>query len=379
VAEEVEKEGIVPSGALDFLAQGYGVGMRANDIGGKSSQDREVLWSIVFSCTIAILAEHDVEHPMQAVLDAPMTAHNLQQSFGWNVLGKQVIAHGRLVGAAAMEASARGDARDGDHTGKAVCGSDVGVANDGGTPGFVTVVSGRFQLLGDAALAGAGKAPRDGIEHFALILLERQRIVAATFEHCLGKRPIAVQRIAGNDTAFERHRQVGNDVENPDGSMPLEKQLQQDYLRFLRASKLGTHDEVRGLAAGRADVFHELGRVRIITEIKREPDDASFDALLENYGEQTAAYQNTNVPLGMLMALDLTKGQSVGQHISALYRAAVGDFLEDGVRRGVLVVKIPANRISPAVATQRGRKRHQGRNSQSVKPARRRSSARNSA
>jgi hypothetical protein len=167
--------------------------------------------------------------------------------------------------------------------------------------------------------------------------------------------------------------------ENPDGSMPLEKQLQQDYLRFLRASKLGTHDEVRGLAAGRADVFHELGRVRIITEIKREPDDASFDALLENYGEQTAAYQNTNVPLGMLMALDLTKDQSVGQHISALYRAAVGDFLEDGVRRGVLVVKIPANRISPAVATQRGRKRDQGRNSQSVKPARRRSSARNSA
>ena len=79
------------------------------------------------------------------------------------------------------------------------------------------------------------------------------------------------------------------------------------------------------------------------------------------------------------MALDLTKDQSVGQHISALYRVAVGDFLEDGVRRGALVVKIPGNRISPAVATQRGRKRHQGGNSQSGKPARRRSSARKSA
>jgi hypothetical protein len=145
--------------------------------------------------------------------------------------------------------------------------------------------------------------------------------------------------------------------ENADGSAPLEKELQQDYLRFLHTSKLGTHDEVRGVAAGRADVFHDLGRVRIITEIKRESDDCSFDALLENYGEQTAAYQNTNVPLGMLMALDLTRTQSVGQHISALCRAAVGDFLEDGVRRGVLVVKVPGNRISPAVATQRGRKR----------------------
>src|SRR5271168_1970689 len=131
VTEEVEKEGIVPAGTLDFLSHGYGVGMRANDIDRKSSQDREVLGTIVFSGTVAILAEHDVEHPMQPVLDAPVTAHNLQQSFGGNVLGKQIIAHSRLVGAAAVEASARGDARDGDHTGKAVCGSDVGVANDG--------------------------------------------------------------------------------------------------------------------------------------------------------------------------------------------------------------------------------------------------------
>lgn len=159
--------------------------------------------------------------------------------------------------------------------------------------------------------------------------------------------------------------------ENPDGSMPLEKELQEDYLRFLRASNLGTHDEVRGVAAGRADVFHDLGRVRIITEIKRETDDCSFDVLMENYGEQTAAYQNTNVPLGMLMALDLTRHQSVGQHISALVRAAVGDFLDDGIRRGVLVVKVPGNRISPAVATKRGLKRDRGSSPPTRKPAHR--------
>ncbi|MCK1603475.1 hypothetical protein IVB02_19015 [Bradyrhizobium sp. 166] len=157
--------------------------------------------------------------------------------------------------------------------------------------------------------------------------------------------------------------------ENPDGSMPLEKELQQDYLRFLRSSKLGTHDELRGVAAGRADVLHDLGRVRIITEIKRESVNCSFDALLESYGEQTTAYQNTNVPLGMLMALDLTRHQSVGQHISVLLRAAVGDFLDDGVRRGVLVVKVPGNRISPAVATERGRKRDRGSSPPAKKPA----------
>jgi hypothetical protein len=148
--------------------------------------------------------------------------------------------------------------------------------------------------------------------------------------------------------------------ESTDGGKALEKELQQDYLRFLRVSKLGTHDEVRGLASGRADVFHEFGRVRIITEIKRESSDASFDALLENYGEQASAYENTNVPLGMLLALDLSKKQSVGQHISSLYKPFVGDFLEDGVSRGVLVVKLPGNRISPAVATEKGRKRDRG-------------------
>src|ERR1700737_2789715 len=94
VAEEIEKEGVVPSGTFDFLAQGYSVWMRANDIECESSQDREVLWSIVFSGSFAILVEQDIEYPMQPVLDAPMTAYNLQQSLGGDVLGKQVVAHG---------------------------------------------------------------------------------------------------------------------------------------------------------------------------------------------------------------------------------------------------------------------------------------------
>ena len=134
VAEEIEKEGIVPASAFDFLTHGYAVGMRANDVECESSQDREVLRTIVFSGSVAILVEHDVEYPMQPVLDTPMTAHNLQQSLGGDVLGKQVIAHGRLVGPPAMEASARGDAGHGNDTRKAVCSSHVGVANDGGAP-----------------------------------------------------------------------------------------------------------------------------------------------------------------------------------------------------------------------------------------------------
>lgn len=70
--------------------------------------------------------------------------------------------------------------------------------------------------------------------------------------------------------------------------------------------------------------------------------------------------------------------KTIRQDVRGYARAAVVDFLDDGVRRGVLVVKIPGNRISPAVATQRGRKRHQGGNSQSGKPARRKPPVRKS-
>src|SRR5216684_2485975 len=55
VVEEIEKESIVPARAFDFLAHGYWVGMRANDVERESSQDRQVLRAIVFSGSVAIL------------------------------------------------------------------------------------------------------------------------------------------------------------------------------------------------------------------------------------------------------------------------------------------------------------------------------------
>ncbi|MGY4345054.1 hypothetical protein ACVWXM_001518 [Bradyrhizobium sp. GM7.3] len=47
-------------------------------------------------------------------------------------------------------------------------------------------------------------------------------------------------------------------------------------------------------------------------------------------------------------------------------------FLDDGIRRGVLVVKVPGNRISPAVATKRGLKRDRGSSPPTKNPAPRR-------
>lgn len=139
--------------------------------------------------------------------------------------------------------------------------------------------------------------------------------------------------------------------EQPSREKALEKQLQQDYLRFLRTTKLGTADEVRGCANGRADISHEYDRVRLITEVKRELVDSSFENLIAHYGEQTAMYQATNVRLGMLLVLDLTPNQSVGPHISTLCRPFVGDLTKDGTDRGVLIIRLPGNRIPPSEAT----------------------------
>ena len=103
VGDEVEEEGVVPSSAFDFLTHGGRIWMRANDVDCEAPQDREVLGTVVFSGSAAVLVEHDVEDPMQLVLDPPMTAHDLQQSFGGNVLGKQVVAHRRLFGTLAVK------------------------------------------------------------------------------------------------------------------------------------------------------------------------------------------------------------------------------------------------------------------------------------
>lgn len=113
---------------------------------------------------------------------------------------------------------------------------------------------------------------------------------------------------------------------------------------------LGSVDEVRGIAAGRADVMHQFEGIRFITEIKGE-EDASFENLIASYGAQTTLYQNTNIPIGILLVLDLTTRGGLSGHFRTLYRTEVGDLLRNGTTRAVLVVKVPARRVDPSTAT----------------------------
>ncbi len=137
---------------------------------------------------------------------------------------------------------------------------------------------------------------------------------------------------------------------------PHEKALQQDYMASLRRSRFGTVDEVRGVGGGRADVAHQVDGIRFVTEVKREETDASFANLLASYGDQTALYQNTNIPVGMLLVLDLTTSEGLPGHFRTLYHPKVGELFGDGLLRGVLVVRVPARKIPPSAATERAKR-----------------------
>lgn len=133
--------------------------------------------------------------------------------------------------------------------------------------------------------------------------------------------------------------------------LPLEKELQQDFLRHARSAGLPVTDERRGIAGGRADVVYASDGVTIVIEVKRELADASFDNLLTSYGEQTAIYQATNVKLGVMLVLDLSKKNDRLAHMDTWYDTRVGDLLDDGTQRAVLIVKIPGRRETPSTAT----------------------------
>src|SRR5579872_3997509 len=112
MTEYAQKEGIVPASGLDLLAHGEWGGMGANEIGCEPAKDREVFRGIVLSAPVAVLVEDDVEHPMQPILDAPMTAHDPQQLLGGDVFREQEVACERLVRPCALAAPARCNAAD---------------------------------------------------------------------------------------------------------------------------------------------------------------------------------------------------------------------------------------------------------------------------
>lgn len=140
--------------------------------------------------------------------------------------------------------------------------------------------------------------------------------------------------------------------ERPNGSLPHESALQQDYFNVMHSNLPGTEIEVSNVGGGRADLRFSYRPERLVAEIKREPDDASFGALMRRYAAQTTDYQNVSVRLGFLLVLDLTELRSQGTpHLRDLVRPCRVNRGGESEERLVVVVKVPGRRLRPSDLT----------------------------
>jgi len=77
MADCLQKESIIPSGAFDFAAYRGLQGKRLQDVKRDLSQESKILGRVVFPRSTPILGELDIEHPVQLIFDAPVASNYL--------------------------------------------------------------------------------------------------------------------------------------------------------------------------------------------------------------------------------------------------------------------------------------------------------------
>lgn len=137
--------------------------------------------------------------------------------------------------------------------------------------------------------------------------------------------------------------------ETADGSLVPESALQDDYFRWLCTQSASGEMEPTNLGGGRADVALKNTGERIVIEVKRELQDASFDALAKDYAGQTTDYQNVSIRLGFLLVLDLTGTNNEGTpHVRSLIQCRAIHRMGESEPRYVVIVKVPGRRCVPS-------------------------------
>jgi hypothetical protein len=105
--------------------------------------------------------------------------------------------------------------------------------------------------------------------------------------------------------------------------------------------------EAQHIGAGRIDLMLVFNGFRFVIELKREKVDATQDGL-SAYLRQEAAYQATDIALGMLVVLDLTTGPLPDHIRDNVWVDVVPASSLGGTDRYVIVVRVPGNRVSPS-------------------------------
>jgi hypothetical protein len=145
--------------------------------------------------------------------------------------------------------------------------------------------------------------------------------------------------------------------ETNDGALPPESALQDDYYRWISTQSASGEMEPTNLGGGRADVALKVTGERIVIEIKRELEDASFDSLAMHYAGQTTDYQNVSIRLGFLLVLDLTSPMSEGTpHIRSLVQCREIHRSGENEPRHVVIFRIPGRRYLPSTVTKNAKR-----------------------
>ena len=122
----------------------------------------------------------------------------------------------------------------------------------------------------------------------------------------------------------------------------LEKELGFDLIEWFQGNgPYGLNVEAQEIGGGRTDLLFTFDGFRFVTELKREPVDAS-EAGLKTYLRQAVTYQVTDIPIGMLIALDLT-GALPGHTRDNVWFNRVSPAAPGGTERFVVVVRVPGN------------------------------------
>ncbi len=126
-----------------------------------------------------------------------------------------------------------------------------------------------------------------------------------------------------------------------------EKDLEADLTDWFEGNDLyGLNIQSQNIGGGRVDLIFTFDGFRFVIELKREDTDGSV-AGLQKHLPQAGAYQLTDIPLGMLMVLDLT-GEPPQPIRDNVWVDRVPASEEGGTDRLVVVVRVPGNRVSPS-------------------------------
>ena len=142
----------------------------------------------------------------------------------------------------------------------------------------------------------------------------------------------------------------------PGDRLPVEADLQYEFYVWLATSwplaGRVTLEQPR-VGTGRVDVIAYAHDVRLATEVKRELDDSSPDAL-ERYVPQTAQYSGSSEPFSQLLVLDLTDHSNGARPLLDLAWVTEHRADTDASPQHVIVAVVVGNRPTPRQLTDRG-------------------------